>query len=68
MNPKEVVETLLVEAKIEPGFTELGNNFCSVFFFPTHMHAYIRTTTQFIPDLFLLSWSWFSTCKFVVQH
>nr|AFK36426.1 unknown [Lotus japonicus] len=23
MNPKEVVETLLVEAKIEPGFTEL---------------------------------------------
>lgn len=24
MNQKEVVETLLVKAKIEPGFTELG--------------------------------------------
>lgn len=26
MNQKEVVETLLNQAKIEPGFTELGNN------------------------------------------
>lgn len=25
MNQKEVVETLLAQAKIEPGFTELGN-------------------------------------------
>jgi hypothetical protein len=25
MNQKEVVETLLIQAKIEPGFTELGN-------------------------------------------
>lgn len=34
MNQKEVVETLLDQAKIEPGFTELGNgNFCSLAFF-----------------------------------
>jgi hypothetical protein len=33
MNPKEVVETLLAQAKIEPGFTELGSNFSSVVFF-----------------------------------
>jgi hypothetical protein len=26
MNQKEVVETLLDQAKIEPGFTELGNH------------------------------------------
>lgn len=32
MNPKEVVETLLAQAKIEPGFTELGSNFSSVLF------------------------------------
>lgn len=34
MNQKEVVETLLDQAKIEPGFTELGNPFfhiiCSI--------------------------------------
>jgi hypothetical protein len=28
MNQKEVVETLLIQAKIEPGFTELGNYEC----------------------------------------
>ncbi len=26
MNQKEVVDTLLDQAKIEPGFTELGNH------------------------------------------
>lgn len=32
MNQREVVDTLLAQAKIEPGFTELGNhvlNLCS---------------------------------------
>ena len=30
MNQKEVVETLLEQAKIEPGFTELGNPYSSL--------------------------------------
>ena len=33
MNQKEVVETLLEQAKIEPGFTELGNHSCYPLFF-----------------------------------
>jgi hypothetical protein len=41
MNQKEVVETLLDQAKIEPGFTELGNHeylfdwqaLCAFYFF-----------------------------------
>jgi hypothetical protein len=32
MNPKEVVETLLAQAKIEPGFTELGSYFVQYMF------------------------------------
>lgn len=31
MNQKEVVHTLLIQAKIEPGFTELGNLFVIIF-------------------------------------
>jgi hypothetical protein len=33
MNPKEVVETLLAQPKIEPGFTELGSKFVQYMFF-----------------------------------
>jgi hypothetical protein len=36
MNPKEVVETLLAQAKIEPGFTELGSNFVQYYVFCFH--------------------------------
>lgn len=33
MNQKEVVDTLLEQAKIEPGFTELGSHSSTLFFF-----------------------------------
>lgn len=39
MNQKEVVETLLNQAKIEPGFTELGNN--DLIFLAAFLHPYI---------------------------
>lgn len=32
MNQREVVDTLLMQAKIEPGFTELGINIHIIFF------------------------------------
>ena len=41
MNPKEVVETLLAQAKIEPGFTELGSIFSSVVFFFLFLFSFI---------------------------
>lgn len=40
MNPKEVVETLLAQAKIEPGFTELGTKETFLCFF-THTHTHL---------------------------
>ena len=39
MSQKEVVETLLDQAKIEPGFTELGNY--GYFFYSCHYFHFI---------------------------
>lgn len=45
MSHREVVHTLYHQAKIEPGFTELGNSFFP-YFFHGEITIYILDTTE----------------------